>query len=310
MNVVASSLNLLDRTADLLGNPQTAVKGFRALVADMAARRGNSSPEEWRGWIAEFREHPVLGLLHQDPYTWRAFRRPRGYPGDAVLIDLVYGLGEGISLVERATELGQRIYAEVMTVTAVKATRGRRDYTASLIDDACGRKSHPAILSVACGHLREAACSGAFLAGEVGRFVALDQDRRSLRVVERELPTVECVAGSIAQLMDSSLDPGRFDLIYTAGLYDYLDDETGSRLLHTLARSILPGGRIVVANFLPDISAAAYMEAAMDWWLTYRNPEQFLNLAGGFPDSDGRRVYCDSFRHLAYLELTFGGSSV
>ena len=34
--------------------------------------------------------HPLGELLHRDPFTRRGFDKPRGYAGDAVLIDYLY----------------------------------------------------------------------------------------------------------------------------------------------------------------------------------------------------------------------------
>lgn len=299
------SLTTLDRLGHLLRDPETSGAGLRELADGLTATRASSTPGEWREFIQSFRRHPVLEVLHQDPYTWRGYRKPRGYAGDAVLIDLIYDSGEGAPLLAKASETGRAIYAAAMREPAIGATRGRRDYLARRIDEACREWSRTHILSVACGHLREAALSAEFLNARAGRFVALDQDRRSLRVVERAVQGIECVAASIAQLMDSSLDPGRFDFIYAAGLYDYLDDTTGRHLLHALARLVQPGGRILIANFVPDISVAGYMEAAMDWWLVYRTPSQLLALANDLPPGVSKRAFCDSHEHLSYLELRF-----
>jgi hypothetical protein len=119
--------------------------------------------------------------------------------------------------------------------------------------------------------------------------------------------------------MDSSLHPGwvrpappqaGFDFIYAAGFYDYLDDAGGRRLLRALARMIQPGGRILIANLLPGASGACYLEAAMDWWLVFRQPEELLSLAEDLPASVSRQVFRDSLDHLAYLELEFEDPSV
>jgi len=295
----------VDAAAELLLHPATVPDGLHQLVAGLALTRASKSPDEWRRSVQAFRAHPILKTLHQDPYSWRGYRKPRGYAGDAVLIDMIYGSGEGEPLLAKAGQLGKAIYTAAMTEPGIAATRGRRDYLANRIDQVCRERVQPAILSVACGHLREAAISPEFRAGRAGRFVALDQDRRSLRVVEKALPAVECLPASIAHLMDSSIDPGRFDFIYASGLYDYLDDPTGAALLHTLARFIRPGGRILIANFLPGISVAGYMEAAMDWWLVYRRPEDLLALAAGLPRSVARNAFRDPHEHLAYLELQF-----
>ena len=294
---------LLDHAAELLLDPETTAEGVRELAVELAAARASKTPDEWREFIRVFRQHPILAVLHQDPYTGRGFRKPRGYAGDAVLIDLIYGSGESEPLVATATELGKRIYTAAMREPGVAATRGRRDDLALRIDQVCRDKVRPDILSVACGHLREAELSEEFRAGHTGRFVALDQDRRSLRVVQRTSPHVECIGVSITQLMDGSIDPGRFDFIYASGLYDYLDDAAGRQLLHALARLPKPGGGILIANFAPGISVAGYMEAAMDWWLIYRRPEELLALASDLPASLLRRVFQDRHQHLAYLEL-------
>ena len=34
--------------------------------------------------------HRLKDLVHEDPYTFRAFRKPRGYSGDTVMLDYVY----------------------------------------------------------------------------------------------------------------------------------------------------------------------------------------------------------------------------
>ena len=294
---------LLDHAAELLLNPETSAEGVRELAAELAAARAFKTLDEWREFVRVFRQHSILAVLHHDPYTGRGFRKPRGYAGDAVLIDLIYGPGEGEPLVANATELGKRIYEAAMREPGVAATHGRRDDLALQIDRVCREKTRPDILSVACGHLREAELSEEFRAGRAGRFVALDQDRRSLRVVQRTSPQVECIAASITQLIDGSIDPGRFDFIYASGLYDYLDDAAGRQLLHALARLLKAGGRILIANFVPGISVAGYMEAAMDWWLIYRRPGELLALASDLPAGWSRRVFQDRHQHLAYLEL-------
>ena len=296
----------LDEIAHRLLDPVATAGAFQQLALDLARTHAAKSAEEWRDYVRAFQDHPLLAILHQDAFTARGFRKPRGYAGDAVLIDMIYGSGEGERLLAKASPLGQRIYAAAMATTPVAAaTRARRDLLANYIDEICHQVSHPHILSVACGHLREAALSAQCKAGHVGRFVGLDQDRRSLRVIERSLPSVECISASIGELMEGSVNPGRFDLIYVAGLYDYLDDATGSQLLETMSRLIQPGGRILIANFMPDLASTGYLEAAMDWWLIYRTKDQLHALSNKLHGAKSSRVYTDSFNQLAYLEVQF-----
>jgi SAM-dependent methyltransferase len=294
----------LDELRLTLLNPGTTALGLQKLVGELAEIRSKRSKKAWREYTRAFQEHSLLKVLHEDALTARAFRKPRGYAGDGVLTDMIYGSGEGVSLLNKATALGKRIYQAAMNMPIAVATRARRDYLAAYIDEFCLARLNPHILSIACGHLREAALSKTFNCGLLGRYVALDQDRRNLRVVQRSQPSVECMAASIDQLMDSALNPGQFDLIYSAGLYDYLDEDTGRRLLHLLAKLMKPNGRIIIANFLPGLDDAGYLEAAMDWWLIYRQPVDLLTMADDVP-CRSRRSFRDPLEQLAYLELSF-----
>ncbi len=288
----------------LLLDPSTTAIAVQKLVQDLDAIRNSRSTEEWRDYTRVFQDHALLKPLHQDAFTYRGFRKPRGYAGDAVLMDMVYGTGDR-ELVAKSSDLGKRIYAVAETTTIFASTRDRVARLATGIDEVCARNPNAHIMSVACGHLREAVSSEAVKTNRFGRFVGLDQDKRSLRVIQKNHPNVECVAASIGELMDGSVNPGSFDYIYSAGLYDYLDDEIGRRLLHTLVGMIRPGGRIMIVNFLPNLPTVGYMEAAMDWWMVYRPAEQLHALADHLPGAKSSRVITDPLKHLNYLEVNF-----
>ena len=160
------------------------------------------------------------------------------------------------------------------------------------------------MLSLACGHLREAQVSVAVTEREVGAFIALDQDRESLAVVEREQRAfnVVPVAASVRRFLAAPLAHGRFDLAYSAGLYDYLGDDVAAAVTRALFDTLEPGGLLCVANFAPELRDIAYMEAIMDWNLIYRDEEEVARFASGIPydriaessmtrDSGGNVVY-------------------
>jgi len=55
--------------------------------------------------------------------------------------------------------------------------------------------------------------------------------------------------GSIARLIVGRYDLSDFDLVYTAGLFDYVDERAGKRLVKTMFDMLKPGGRLLVAIF-------------------------------------------------------------
>ena len=129
-------------------------------------------------------------------------------------------------------------------------------------------------MSLACGHIRELADS-ALWKSSCGELVALDQDQESLAVVRGTYPDrVVPVCRPIRDYLSGQLDLGSFDLIYAAGLLDYLHDGALQRLLSASIDRLNPGGRLLVANFTPQIRDSGYMEAIMDWFLVYRTADE------------------------------------
>jgi SAM-dependent methyltransferase len=283
-----------------------------ALVNDVAGllrqHRGSASWEEWKEFATgTFRRHDLFQTLQADPYASYSFRKPRGYPGDAVLMDFIYGSGSSNAVLESTSALGRSIFQQISQNPAFPAIQGRRDLFAQRIEAACQENQGCRILSVACGHLREGGVLRKRGIPRPARFVALDQDEASLELVasEHHESGVECLRESAIRLLSNHFDIGEFDLIYSAGLYDYLSDEFSTRLLQALVRRLAPGGGVLVANMLPDIPACGYMEAVMDWWLIYRTPEQMAEMGNQVAAmSDVQwRVFTDDLQHIVYLEI-------
>jgi SAM-dependent methyltransferase len=263
------------------------------LGADLRAIHAAVEPAQWRALASTVDEsHPLAELLWQDPMTDRARRRPRGYAGDAALIDLIYADVE----LPPVTSLGAAVYGHLTQSTTARAVRSRRQTMAGILDDMAPAR----VLSVACGHLREARPRPGV------EFVALDQDAQSLAVVAREQPTVRTVCARVSALVSGALAFDQLDLIYSTGLYDYLSARAAGRLTQRLFSCLRPGGRLVIANFLPGLPETPYMELFMDWWLIYRDDVDLLQLAGAVPAAElaDARVFHEPHGRIAFLELT------
>jgi len=74
--------------------------------------------------------------------------------------------------------------------------------------------------------------------------------------------------------------------VYSAGLYDYLDEQSAKRVTEAMFRAVRPGGRMLVANFAPELRDIGFMESVMDWRLIYRNEQALIELADRIPAAD------------------------
>ena len=281
------------------------IGGMDTFVSRLNMLRLAYGPRAWQDAIANIvAPHRLRPMLHQEPMTRRAFEKPRGYPGDAALLDLIY---RDAPFADAMTPLGERMHAWVPSGPSMKSVCERRVILAALIDRIAIERPMPRILSLACGHLREAQRSDAVRNRTIGEFVAVDQDALSLEVVAREAngAPITPVKASIRRFLVDHTIYGDFDLIYSAGLYDYLDDETAKRLTTSMFAALRPGGTLVVANFAPELRDIGYMEAMMDWRLIYRDEHGVAGFCDDLPADLIREqtMQRDSGRNVVYLTV-------
>jgi extracellular factor (EF) 3-hydroxypalmitic acid methyl ester biosynthesis protein len=251
--------------------------------------------------------HPISEFVYQCPFTRHSFEKPRGYAGDAELMDYIYGHPSSHQALARATPIGRAIFVPVFDCPAAAAVRARRNIIAGMIGDTVSRAGRPRILSVACGNARELEVVDSSALGQIEEFVGFDQDEISLstaarhRIGERALTTVQ---GTILELMkDQGL--ADFDLIYAAGLFDYLSARVCRRLTANLFARLRSGGRLLVANFVPGGRDAGYLQAFMDWRLIYRTKDDILDFASGLVACELRRTryFIEPSRNIGFLEI-------
>jgi len=200
------------------------------------------------------------------------------------MMDYIYALGEAAEAARAATPLGRAIFRFMETRPSTRAVRYRRQLIAALIDHVAQRGG-TSVLALAAGHLREVARSSAVRDGRIDEFVAFDQDEASLQVIEHDYAHlgIRTMPGSVRQILSGKLNPGQFDFVYAAGLYDYLNAPVASALTRRIFDITRPGGQILIPNFATGHRDSGYMESFMDWHLIYRNHDEMAGLAAALP---------------------------
>ena len=119
------------------------------------------------------------------------------------------------------------------------------------------------------------------------QFTLLDFNDETLAYTQRVLndliqrhrrsTTVQLVKRSVVQLLkeaakpSSSLLTSDYDLVYCAGLFDYMPDYICQELMKIFYRMVAPGGLLLATNVDEANPARNWMEYSVDWHLIYRN---------------------------------------
>lgn len=298
----------MDMALEQIRNGQV-IAGMCRMHLILKERRRELPFDGWRQYVSQLREHPLLGVLRTDPFTERAFSKPRGYAGDAVMMDYIYGYG--LDQFASLPEVARKVFEYCTATAAPQAVRFRRQLLAETIDAAAARLDRPAdVLVLAAGHLREVDLSRAAQTGRA-HITAIDQDEESLNVIRNAYGKfgVKTVNASVRRIIGgrTALEP--CDLAYSAGLYDYLPPAAAVRLTAIMFEALRPGGRLLVANFLPNIFDLGYMEGVMDWQLIYRDDAEMRSLLG---EIDAREIasvsqFHDPLGNITFLTVTKAG---
>jgi hypothetical protein len=222
--------------------------------------------------------------VYLDPYTKRAFEKPRGYAGDAVMIDYLYEPNYENLFRDEFNYVGREIFSYTTNSVPARAVRYRRKYIADVIDEIClANGTETNVLSVAAGHFREGDTSQAIKAGMFNSIVALDQDAESLDVVDREYGRygVSVSDSNLLSLIAGKTKFADLDFVYSAGLFDYLENKVAKRAVKAFFSALRSGGEMLITNFNLNNSCRGYMESFMDWKLIYRDTKEMLGLFDG-----------------------------
>jgi extracellular factor (EF) 3-hydroxypalmitic acid methyl ester biosynthesis protein len=249
------------------------------ILGDLNRLRATTPENTWRtSLIPRLRGEPFYSWAQEAPVCRWSTTKPRGYAGDAHVIDFLYRSDDIAQEVLDATLAGQAIHNCLINSHSSRSVRNRKDYFARQIVRAVMRNHTARILVLACGHFREGDVIIENDAFSHVKIICLDQDPVSCAEVKRRFANsaVTVLNKNVTSVL--RLDDEKFDLIYAAGLYDYLPDKVAIRLNAHFESLLAEGGRLIVPNFLKSAPNRACMELILDWFLIYRDEAEIKRL--------------------------------
>ena len=236
-------------------------------------------------WGYAFKE--IFPYFMRSRFAERAYYKPNGYAGDHLMMEMIYANepeGDG--------KLGRIIDDWCLDTAAARAVRGRRKFLNDQLEKLCNQKKQSGqplikIMNLACGSNRELFD---FLAGcdYTARVAAvcIDADPEALEYTHRRVNTFPHEA-SVKLMKDNVVlwaigrtkhNFGLNDIIYSAGLTDYLEDRISLSLINRSYECLVPGGTLIIGNFGPGNYHRAFLDHILQWKLIHRSEEELLDL--------------------------------
>ena len=210
-------------------------------------------------------------LLHK-----RAREKPLGYAGDFLIIDWIY------TKKTATTEKGKLYDLLFQSYEGAEAVRNRKQYFIDkCLELSRNKKSRVDILNLGCGPCRdvletfEATDNGANL-----HFHCIDNEPKAIEYAQKllnhmeEQKNIKLDHANVLRFRTSR----KYDLIWVAGLFDYLEDRMAVILLKKIWRHLKDNGQIIFGNFSPANPALKGMGIMLKWNLFHRNANDLINL--------------------------------
>ena len=248
---------------------------LKVFMSALESTRSKLSDNDWRSFVSTNRTLKEWRYyLLRDPYTRWGYVKPRGYPGDAMLMDFAYGHPSTKVEVDAACEIGKLIYEHTRNAKQSLSAVSRIQFISELLDSKLSEKKID-IATIASGHGREYEVISPSAKENIKSILAIDSDNISLNEFGKTSLDHTHITKVSENIFRTRLGKyGQRDLVYSLGLFDYLNDASAIKVLENMCSCVSEEGTVVIANLNHQAANLGYCEAIMDWWMIPRSEEE------------------------------------
>lgn len=254
------------------------IDSFLSLLADNDEYDNKMPPEL----------HEIIkSTLTEDTMHGFARSKPHGYSGDFEMIDRIYQ--EWKSPNPKLRRWDEYFHEQA----ASKAVRNRKTYFKKMLQNLTETRNGTgsAVLNIGSGPGRDM----------LEFFESANDPHITIDCVDIDENAIKHATNLCADYMDKITFHKRnifrfrpeenFDIIWSAGVFDYFTDRQFVMLVKRLYANVKDGGELVIGNFSTINPSRPHMEIISDWHLKHRDEDQLINLVieAGIP---AENVYC------------------
>ena len=273
-------------------------------------------PPEARGAHQDFVRQHWSKLFLGAPFGHRTYHKPIGHAGDYEMMNMIHrNQPEGRSLYDKL------IHLLLVSQWPAESVRNRIAHLGENLVNETARVARAGktarILNVGCGpawEVQDFLCDTQL--SNQAEFTLVDFNEETLVYTSQMLAQVKSdfsrqtgirtqqlsVYELLKRTQRGSGSEEKFDLIYCAGLFDYLAPDTCRALIALWYDSLTPGGLLLIANMNDTKPFRNFIEFILDWQLIYRDSTEIFSLV---PEAcrDGTRVVAEPTSVNLFLHI-------
>ncbi len=202
--------------------------------------------------------------------------KPMGYAGDFLVIDWIYTQKTADS------GLGKKIDELFHSYEAAQAVRNRKAYFIKICAELSRKtQSRIDVLDLGCGSCRDVLeahqrCNN----GVQYFFHCVDHEPKAIEYAKSLVggtdaePYIQLDCSNVFRFDTAK----RYDLIWSAGVFDYLSDRAAAILIRKCWKYLKEGGLLVFGNFSPQNPTRKGMELVSKWTLLHRTANELVKI--------------------------------
>lgn len=257
-----------------------AIDEMRAICAKLETQLGEST-EALREAQAAFRQS-IAPWFDQSFLMERSKTKPRGYPGDYIMLLSMYDRQP------KSSGLGGYLDLHFIECELAYAVRGRMVAAKEFLErELARREGRVSILDIACGPCREYVGGIECPSNVDPDFMVVDSDQETLDYVAENVsgvdgaPALRCIRHNALRVGSAKRNIeafGRPDIIYSVGLFDYIPDRLLIPMLRGLRETLAEGGVLFLAFKDMERYDKTVYQWNVDWFFFQRTVDDCRDL--------------------------------
>ncbi len=247
-------------------------------------KNGGPEPREYKEFTAivnnledqelEHFRYTIRDSLNMNTLIGHGYVKPYGYPGDFSIIHHIYQWHVNP---DKRYSNWDRFFQDQEGAHAV---RNRKDYFLQRCTEVEEQE----------GEVKRVLILGSGPATDVNEYLRLNPDSRiSFDLVDFDQNAIDFARNQNMDFIKSiqffKINVLRFkpfqwyDLIWSAGLFDYFKDKHFVYMIAKYYKYLVPGGEFIIGNFSHSNPTRRLMEVLSDWYLVHRSKNDLVRMA-------------------------------